>query len=54
MILVKRCPNILNYPLLYLQTGTGTFLIILPVKGLNLVPAQSYLWISGSLGHPGL
>jgi hypothetical protein len=41
-------------PLLYLQTGTSTFLITLPVKGLNLVPAQSYLWITGSLRDPGL
>jgi hypothetical protein len=49
MILVKRCPNIPNYPYFYLQTGPGTFLITLPVKGLNLVPAQS-----GSLRDPGL
>jgi hypothetical protein len=41
-------------PLLYLQTGTGTFLIALPIKGLNLVPAQSYLWITGSLRDSGL
>jgi hypothetical protein len=41
-------------PQLYLQTGTGTFPLTLPVKGLNLVLAQSYLWITGSLGDPGL
>jgi hypothetical protein len=55
MILVyKTLSEYSQLPLLYLQTGTGTFLITLPVKGLNLVPAQSYLWATGSLRDPGL
>ncbi|KAH0821131.1 hypothetical protein GEV33_001660 [Tenebrio molitor] len=33
--------------------GVKSHPVTSPPEGLNLVPAQSYLWISGSLGDPG-